>query len=103
MGRTVNEVIAALPARRRKRVERRYRELKMEIEGLKELRRVAGKAQADIALALKVKQPTVSKIEKQTDMYLSTLRNYIRACGGELKLVVELPSRKTITLTELAL
>lgn len=58
MGRTVNEVIATLPAQRRQRIERRYRELKMEIEGLNEPRKVAGKAQADIAVARKRKQPS---------------------------------------------
>ena len=41
---------------------------------MRKLRRIAGKAQADIATALKIKQPSVSKIEKQADMYLSTLR-----------------------------
>lgn len=38
-------------------------------------------------------QPFVSKIEKQTDMYLSTLRKYIEAIGGKLELVVKLPKR----------
>lgn len=61
MGRTVNEVIAALPARRRRRVERRFGELKPEVEELKELHKLAGKALADTAAALKVKRPPVSK------------------------------------------
>lgn len=53
-----------------------------EVEGLRELRQLAGKGQADIASALNIKQPSVSKIEKQTDMYLSTLRSYVEAIGG---------------------
>jgi transcriptional regulator with XRE-family HTH domain len=64
----------------------RYRELKQEVEGLRELRRIAGKAQLDIATALNIKQPSVSKIEKQADMVLSTLRSYVEAIGGELDL-----------------
>jgi transcriptional regulator with XRE-family HTH domain len=52
------------------------------VEGLRELRKIAGKAQAEIAMALNIKQPSVSKIEKQTDMYLSTLRSYVEAIGG---------------------
>lgn len=64
MGRTVNEVIAALPAPRRRRIERRFRELKAAVEELKEIREAAGKTQPDTAAALKGKRPPVSKIEK---------------------------------------
>jgi hypothetical protein len=101
MGRTLSDVMDALPAERRKRVDARYRELRQEVESLRQLRQVAGKAQADIAAALKIKQPSVSKIERQADMYLSTLRNYVNAIGGELELVVHLPSRPALHLHHL--
>jgi transcriptional regulator with XRE-family HTH domain len=101
MGRTLGEIIDALPRRRRQRIDARYRELKDHVESLRELRKAAGMAQADIAAALKIKQPSVSKLEKQTDMYLSTLRNYVEAIGGELDLVVRLPSRRAIKLRRL--
>jgi hypothetical protein len=48
-----------------------------------------------------IKQPSVSKIEKQTDMYLSTLRSYVEAIGGKLDLVVRLPSRRAMRLHRL--
>jgi DNA-binding XRE family transcriptional regulator len=102
MGRNLNQVLADLPAGRRARIDARYREMKAEIESLGELRRVAGKAQADVASALKIKQPSVSKIEKQTDMYLSTLRSYVQAIGGELDLVVRLPRRPALRLQHLS-
>jgi len=102
MGRNLNQVIAELPPDRRARIDARYREMKDEVEGLRELRRVAGRAQADIARALKIKQPSVSKIEKQTDMYLSTLRSYVHAIGGELELVVRLPKRRAVRLHHLS-
>ena len=101
MGKTLNEMIDALPKQRRERIDIRYRKLKDEIESLSELRKVAGKAQADIAATLKIKQPSVSKIEKQTDMYLSTLRSYVEAIGGELDLVVRLPARRAMRLHRL--
>jgi transcriptional regulator with XRE-family HTH domain len=101
VGASVNQVIADLPLDRRVRIDARYREMKDEIEGLRELRQVAGKAQADIANALNIKQPSVSKIEKQADMYLSTLRSYVEAIGGELDLVVRLPSRPALRLRHL--
>jgi len=101
VGRNVNQVIADLPLERRARIDARYREMKDEVEGLRELRQVAGKAQADIANALNIKQPSVSKIEKQADMYLSTLRSYVEAIGGELDLVVRLPKRPALKLQHL--
>jgi predicted XRE-type DNA-binding protein len=101
MGRKLGEIVAALPQDRRERVEKRFLELKDEVESLGELRRVAGMAQADIALALKIKQPSVSKIEKQTDMYLSTLKSYVEAIGGQLDLVVRLPSREPVLIERL--
>lgn len=101
MGRTLDQVIAELPPERRERVEARYQELKREVEGLRELRELAGKAQAEVASALNIKQPSVSKIEKQADMYLSTLRSYVEAIGGELELTVRLPERPALRIQHL--
>lgn len=101
MGRNLDDVVTALPEARRARVEARAQELKDQVEGLGELRRVAGKAQVEIASFLKIKQPSVSKIEKQADMYLSTLRSYIEAIGGQLDLIVRMPSRAPLRLERL--
>jgi hypothetical protein len=101
MGRTLDQVIAELPPERQERIEARYQELRQEVEGLRELRQIAGKAQADIAMALNIKQPSVSKIEKQADMYLSTLRSYVEAIGGQLELTVKLPQRPAMTIHHL--
>jgi predicted XRE-type DNA-binding protein len=101
MGRNLSQVISDLPAERQERIESRYQELKQELEGLRELRQIAGKAQAEIATALNIKQPSVSKIEKQADMYLSTLRNYVEAIGGELELTVKLPDRPAMRIHRL--
>jgi hypothetical protein len=101
MGRRLDHVIAGLPPERQQRIDGRYRQLKQDVEGLRELRRIAGKAQLDIATALNIKQPSVSKIEKQADMYLSTLRSYVEAIGGELDLVVRLPKHPAFRLQHL--
>ena len=42
-------------------------------------------------LLLQVQQPSIAKIEKRTDMYLSTLRSHIEAMGGELDVVARFP------------
>lgn len=101
MGRTLKQVLAALPARERSRVNARYKQLRAEVEGLRGLREIAARSQADIALALGIKQPSVSKIERQTDLYLSTLRNYVEASGGALELVVRFPGRRALRLGSL--
>lgn len=98
MGRKLEDVIAALPPERQQEIETRYLELKSEVESLRELRQAAGKAQAEIAAALNIRQPSVSKIEKQADMYLSTLRSYVEAIGGQLDLVVRFPTGPAIHL-----
>ncbi|ESX66617.1 XRE family transcriptional regulator [Mesorhizobium sp. LSHC414A00] len=101
MGRKLDDLIAALPEDRRERVDARFEELRGEVESLGDLRRAAGKAQAEIASVLKIKQPSVSKIEKQADMYLSTLKSYVEAIGGQLELVVRLPSRAPLRIERL--
>jgi transcriptional regulator with XRE-family HTH domain len=97
----LTEMLDTLPKASRDRVDGRYRHLKAEVEGLRALRKVAGKAQADIATALRIKQPSVSKIEKQADMHISTLRGYVEAIGGELELIVRLPSHPAMRLHHL--
>jgi transcriptional regulator with XRE-family HTH domain len=101
MGRTLDEVMASLPAEEREWIEARARVLIEEVETLRALRQVLGKAQGEIAARLKVKQPSVSKLEKQTDMYLSTLRGYVEALGGKLELVVHFPERAPVRIERL--
>jgi DNA-binding XRE family transcriptional regulator len=98
MGRNLDDVIAALPKARRDSIEARYRVLREEVESLAALRKAVGKAQVDVASKLGISQPSVSKIEKQTDMYLSTLRNYVQAIGGDLEFVVKFPEQQPIYL-----
>jgi len=97
----LKDVIDALPPKRRAELDRRFKALVNEVESLKELRRLSAKSQAKIAKALKISQPAVSKIEKQTDMYLSTLRGYVEAIGGELDVIVRLPNRKPVKVRSL--
>lgn len=99
MARTLDDMMAALPEARRRKVEARSAELIAEVEGLKALRQLAARSQEEMAATLKIKQPSVHKIEKQTDLYLSTLRRYVEAAGGTLELRVELPGKGVMHLT----
>ena len=58
---------------------------------LNELRQARGLSQKMLAKILRVQQPAIAKLEKRTDMYLSTLRNHIEAMGGELEVVARFP------------
>src|SRR5271154_3704577 len=54
---------------------------------LAEVRRAMKLSQDEIAQTLHIGQGSVAKIEKRTDMYVSTLRRFIEAMGGELEIV----------------
>jgi len=58
---------------------------------LHELRKARGLSQKVLAELLHVQQPSIAKIEKRTDMYLSTLRSHIEAMGGKLEIVARFP------------
>lgn len=59
---------------------------------LSEIRQLSGKSQREIADALGIKQPSLSKLESQADMQISTLRKIVKALGGELEVVARFPS-----------
>ena len=101
MPRTLNEVIAALPAKDRAKIAARAAELIAEEMSLRDLRKAVGKTQAAVAKRLKVGQEAVSKIEARSDVYLSTLRDYIRAMGGDLDLIARFPDRPAVRLEKL--
>lgn len=58
---------------------------------LNELRQARGLSLKMLADVLHVQQPSIAKIEKRTDMYLSTLRSHIEAMGGELEVIARCP------------
>lgn len=73
--------------------ERIRREVKAagQVMRLNQLREARQLTQVNLAQALHINQGAVSMMEKRTDMYVSTLRNYIEAMGGELKITAEFP------------
>jgi len=93
--------MASLPKARRERIAARTADLIDEVEGLKALRLLAERSQEQIAQGLGITQPSVLKIERQTDLYLSTLQRFVEAAGGKLELRVELPGKGVLHLTGL--
>lgn len=72
------------------RAEAKTKQLLAEMP-LNELRQARGLSQKVLAEVLHVQQPSIAKIEKRTDMYLSTLRSHIKAMGGELDVIARFP------------
>lgn len=58
---------------------------------LQELRQAHKMSQERLAELLLTKQANVSRIERRTDMYISTLRSYIEAMGGKLDIIAKFP------------
>lgn len=90
MARNFDELTKQMSSERRERIDAMSRELMVEML-LAEIRKEAGLTQNDLAQALGIKQPSLSKLEAQDDMQISTLRRIINALGGELELVAKLP------------
>lgn len=90
MARHFSELQSKLSPSRRARIEARAKEMMAEML-LAEVRREVGLSQSDLAERLGIKQPTLSKLENQDDMQISTLRRIVESLGGELELVARLP------------
>jgi transcriptional regulator with XRE-family HTH domain len=87
---------------RRKKVEARAAQLIAEQMTLQELRRAREFTQVRIAKELGISQDGISKLEKRSDLLLSTLRKTVEAMGGSLSLVAEFPDRDPVVLSGIA-
>ena len=83
----------------RARINAKTRQLQAEML-LSELRKHAQLTQVQVAEALGIKQSSLSQIEAQDDMQISTLARLVRALGGELDIAVEMPGLGRVRLTQ---
>jgi len=90
MARNFKELEAKMPPERVARAEMKAKAIMADML-LAEIRKQMGLTQKDLAVALNIKQPTLSKIESQEDMQIGTLSRIIEALGGELELIAHLP------------
>ena len=73
----------------------------MELTTLKDLRLAAQQTQVQMAAALGVRQDTISRLEKRSDMLLSTMRQYVESMGGQLELVAKFPDRPPVVINHI--
>lgn len=101
MAKSFNKLLDKMSPQRRKRIEKRARNALTEIN-LRELRQAFALTQEQLADTLKINQAAISKMENQSDMYLSTLRRILEAMGARLRIVAEFPGGDEIVINQFA-
>ena len=90
MTKKFSELEAKMSPERRAGIAVKVKEALAEMP-LNELRNARGLSQKMLAEALNIQQPAIAKLEKRTDMYISTLRSHIEAMGGKLEVIAHFP------------
>lgn len=90
MATKFEKVRQGMTPERRARIRKRSQELLAELP-LQELRQARALSQQELAEVLGLNQATISKLERRTDMYLSSLRRFVEAMGGELEITASFP------------
>lgn len=90
MTRNFSELEAKMPAAARKQAQAMAQDMLADLL-LAEVRQLTGMTQQQLAGELGIRQSSVSKLEKQEDMQVSTLQRLIGALGGELEIIAHMP------------
>jgi transcriptional regulator with XRE-family HTH domain len=102
MSVNIREKLKTLSSAQRKKIEARAAELIAEEMSLRDLRKARKLTQSRVAKALGVTQDSVSRLEKRSDLLLSTLRKTVQAMGGDVRIVAEFPDRAPVALSVLS-
>ena len=95
MAKSFKKLVDRLPLDRQEKIREGTKVLLSEM-ALQELRKALELTQNQLATNLDVNQAAVSKIERQSDMYVSTLRRFLEAMGAELKVIASFPDREIV-------
>lgn len=98
MTTTLKKKLNALPVARQNKIKKRAKELIAQEMTLRDLRKALELTQVEVCTKLHMNQEAVSRLERRSDILLSTLVSYIKAMGGELSLTAKFPNRPAITL-----
>jgi len=102
MGVSFERFMDRFTAEERTEIDAHARRLIAEEMSLRDLRKALGTTQAQLARKLKKPQATISRMERQSDMLISTLDKVVRALGGRVRILAELPGRAPLYLTGLS-
>ena len=95
MATSFRKIRERMDPERQERIRKRTEELLAELP-LQELRQARALSQQELAEVLGLNQATISKLERRTDMYLSSLRRFVEAMGGELEVSARFPEGKVL-------
>ncbi len=93
MATSFRKIRGQMDPERQERIRKRTEEMLAELP-LHELRQARALSQQELAEVLGLNQATISKLERRTDMYLSSLRRFVEAMGGELEISARFPEGK---------
>jgi hypothetical protein len=96
---TLKDKLNDLEPSRRQKVAQRSNELIQEEMTLREIRKAFDLTQVELSQKLHMNQEAVSRLERRSDLLLSTLSSYVSAMGGELTLSAKFPNRPPIQLS----
>lgn len=92
MAKSFKNLVDKLPNDSQMRIKRGVEQMLSEMP-LPEIRKALQFSQEELADLLGLDQPAISKMERRTDMYLSTLRRFIEAMGGDLDIIATFDNR----------
>jgi transcriptional regulator with XRE-family HTH domain len=95
MAKKFNQLLNNTSSERKKRIEDKTQEMLIEL-ALQDIRQQLNLTQEQVAEMLQTSQAAVSKLENQSDIYVSTLSRFVSALGGNLKLVASFPNREIL-------
>ena len=90
MAKKFRDLVAQMPQERQARIAAETQRLIDEMP-LQARRRALDLTQQPVAATLGINPIAVSKMEGQTDLYVSTLRRFVEAMGGELRIMAHFP------------
>jgi len=90
MAKPFKNLVEKMSPESRDRIRQRTAQMHSEM-ALQELRQALHLTQQELADVLQMNQAAISKLEHQSDMYVSTLRRFVAALGGELRIVAHFP------------
>ncbi|MEA5467322.1 XRE family transcriptional regulator [Spirulina sp. 06S082] len=97
---TLSDELNKLPKERQEAIEARASQILLEEITLKHLREKLGLSQSELAECLEVQQPAISKLERRQNLELNTLREVVNALGGTIEVIVRIPNKEPILLSD---
>lgn len=101
MGKSLKEIKAGMSKKHQAKINARAAELIAEEMTMRDLRKARHLTQKSVAKKLGINQDNVSRLEKRSDVLISTLRSYIGSLGGELRIIAKFPNRPDVLLKNL--